>query len=212
MNRSARIFRMVARDLPGVSLCRDMLVVVPTEWIVRGFLLETTTEKDRIYFWRVVAPLYRPMTAVPLIYGDRISMGGEDIYIDRSAFEKSAAAIRSIIVEGGHLEYLQKIRTPLEFLQHASWVSDESPILPRLDRALTRYLVGDERQSFAVIKNLGSEIDRLDNKRQEYVGPLIKRVALEIEERPLGLKSLLEKWASENIERLGLQSSRNVSV
>jgi hypothetical protein len=212
MNRSEKVFRLVARELPGVAPCNDMLVVIPTELIFRGFLLETTTEKNRVYFWKVVAPLYRPMSGVILTYGDRISKGGEDLYVDKNSLDKSAAAIREMIVDEGHLEYLQKIQSPQDFLQHASWISDGSPILPRLDRALTRYLAGDEQQSFEAIRALRAEIDRLDKKRQEYVGLLVKQLALEIEERPTGLRSLLEQWVSENIERLGLEQSRHVSA
>jgi len=33
---------MIKKELPGLELCRDMLLVVPTERIVRGFLIETT--------------------------------------------------------------------------------------------------------------------------------------------------------------------------
>ena len=47
MSRSKRIFGLIKKELPGVELCKDMLVVLPTEHILRGFLLEATIEKDR---------------------------------------------------------------------------------------------------------------------------------------------------------------------
>src|SRR6266446_3414832 len=124
MSRSKTIFGVIAQDLPGVVLCKDMLVVVPTERILRGFLLETTTERDRVFLWKVVAPLYRPMTGVILTYGDRIPETGEDVYVERNARVKSAAAIRAIITNERHVEYLQTIRHPQDFLRHASWIGD----------------------------------------------------------------------------------------
>jgi hypothetical protein len=107
MSRSTRIFRLIARDLPGVVLCKDMLVVVPTERILRGFLLETTTERDRVYLWKVVTPLYRPMRHVILDYSDRIPETGDDVYIDglpmknpRQPFAPSSLASGTWIICG----------------------------------------------------------------------------------------------------------------
>jgi hypothetical protein len=63
-----------------------MFVVLPTEHILRGFLIEATIEKDRIYFWRVATPLHRPMRSVFLDYSTRIPEGGLDIYVHRDAY------------------------------------------------------------------------------------------------------------------------------
>jgi hypothetical protein len=211
MSRSTRIFRLIARDLPGVVLCKDMLVVVPTERILRGFLLETTTERDRVYLWKVVTPLYRPMRHVILDYSDRIPETGDDVYIDRAAYEKSAAAIRAIIVGERHLDYLRAIRHPQDFLRHASWIKDGSPMLQRFDHTLTRYLVGDVRESVEALRALSVEVDQLDNRRQEYIGPLVKRAMHEIDTNPMGLTRLLDEWLNQNIETLGLRSARAIS-
>ncbi len=72
VSRSKRIFGLIKKELPDVELCKDMLVVLPTEHILRGFLIEATIEKGRIYLWRVVTPLHRPMRHVILNYSDRI--------------------------------------------------------------------------------------------------------------------------------------------
>ena len=66
MSRSRRLFRWIQKKLPGLVLCKSMLVVPPTEHIVRGFLLEATSEKDKVYLWKVVTPLLRPMRHVIL--------------------------------------------------------------------------------------------------------------------------------------------------
>jgi hypothetical protein len=205
MSRSRRIFRLIESTLPGVVLCKDMLVVTPTRHIVRGFLLETTTEKGRVYLWCVITPLHRPISSVILNYSDRIPETGE-IYIKPDALQESADHIRAIIEQ--HVAYLRSIETPADFLRHASWIVDGSPILSRIDRALALYLAGDTSRSAESLRALKAEADRLDARRREYIGPVLEQIvrALDIDARSVA--SLLEKWESENIERLGLQASR----
>jgi hypothetical protein len=152
------------------------------------------------------------MRYVILTYSDRIPETGQDVYIDRSAYEKSAAAIRAIIVGERHLEYLQTIRHPQDFLRHASWIKDGSPLLQRFDHALTRYLVGNVGQSVEALRALDAEIDQLDERRQLYLRPTSKQVLNEINTNPMGLTPLLDEWVNQNIETLGLQSSRGISA
>ena len=206
MSRSKRLFRLIQRDLPGLVLCKDTLVVPPTEHIVRGFLLETTSQKERVYLWKVITPLLRPMSSVILTYSERISGTEEELYIRRDAFEQSAENVRNII--SGHIDYLRGIRQPHDFLRHASWVVDGAPLLQRFDHALIHYLVGNERQSVEALRALDKEVDRWDARRQDYIGPLLKQVVREIDTNPAGLTALLEEWENQNIERLGLQPSR----
>ena len=97
MSRSKRLFRWIQKNLPGLVLCKDMLVVPPTEHIVRGFVLEATSQKERVYLWKVVTPLLRPIGSVILNYSDRISGTEKELYIKKDAFEQSAENIRNII-------------------------------------------------------------------------------------------------------------------
>jgi hypothetical protein len=206
MSRSKRIFRLIQKNLPGLALCKDMLVVPPTEHLVRGFLLEATSEKERVYLWRVVTPLLRPIRSVILNYSDRISGSKPELYIRKDAFEQSAQNIRNIV--SGHIEYLRGIRHPHDFLRHARWVVDGSPLLERFDKALVDYLIGNVQQSVRALRALDKEVDQWDARRQEYIGPLLKQVVREIDKDPAGLAALLTEWESQNVERLGLQPSR----
>jgi hypothetical protein len=206
MSRSKRLFRLIQKDLPGVVLCKDMLVVPPTEHIVRGFSVETTSERDRVYLWRVVTPLLRPIGSVILTYSARIPESGEDVYVRREAFEQSAENIRSII--SGHIEYLRGIRHPHDFLRHASWVVDGSPLLQRFDQALVHYLIGNVQHSVRALRALDKEVDQWGAGRREHIGPLLKQVVREIDKDPPGLAALLTEWENQNVERLGLQPSR----
>jgi hypothetical protein len=206
MSRSKRLFKWIQRRLPELLLCKDMLVVPPTEHLVRGFLLEATSERDRVYLWKVVTPLLRPLRTVILSYSDRIQGEEPELYIRRDAFEQSAEKVRDII--SGHIEYLRGIRRPHDFLRHAGWVVEGSPLLQRFDQALIHYIIGNVQQSVKVLRALDKEVDSWDARRQEYIGPLLKRVVQEVDKDPAGVRPLLEQWENENVERLGLQPSR----
>src|SRR5712691_2986703 len=206
MSRSKRLFKLIQKSLPGLMLCKDMLVIPPTEHIVRGFSLEATSQKERVYLWKVVTPLLRPIGSVILDYSNRISGTENELYVRRDAFEQSAESIRTIISE--HIEYLRGIRHPHDFLRHASWVVDGSPVLQRLDQALVHYLIGNVPQSVKVLRALDKEVDQWDARRREYLGPLLKQIVHEIDTNPAGLMGLLTEWENQNVERLGLQPSR----
>jgi hypothetical protein len=40
---------------------KNMVVLSPTEFIVRGFLFERTTTKNAYYLWRLIVPLFAPV-------------------------------------------------------------------------------------------------------------------------------------------------------
>jgi hypothetical protein len=183
-----------------------MLIVLPTEHILRGFLMEATSEKGRIYLWRVVTPLHRPMRRAFLDYSDRISERGEDIYVDNDSPEKSARMVGGIFRQ--HLSYLQTVRTPEGFLRHISPMIGNTSVRFRIDLALTLYRMGDIDQCGDILRALDQEVDRLEPERRLPVDHSIKEAARTFEADPLTLGPLLDEWEQQNIERLGLLPSR----
>jgi hypothetical protein len=113
MGRAEKLFKLIEPGMPGLVLCRDMLVVVPITKILRGFLIETTTERNTVYLWRVVVPLYRPMRRVYLDYSTRIP-NGEKLLIDPKDLVASASTFRNVISE--HVEGLRNVKSPGDFL------------------------------------------------------------------------------------------------
>jgi hypothetical protein len=206
MSRSKRLFKLIQKSMPDLVLCKDLLVIPPTDHVVRGFLVEATSQKERIYLWRVVTPLLRPMENIIMTYSHRISGNKPELYIRKEAFEESADNIRIIISE--HIEYLRTIRHPDDFLRHASWVVDGSPLPARLDQALMHYVIGNVQQSIEALRALDKEVVGWDARRKEYVAPLLKRLVREIDIDPLRLTGILAEWEQQNIERLGLDASR----
>jgi hypothetical protein len=205
MSRSKKIFAMIQKGLPGIELCKDMLVVPPTEHILRGFLIENTTERGRVYVWRVVTPLHRPMSSIILDYSDRIPQSGGDIYI-KDTSQESANAIRAIV--GEHLGYLRGVRRPEDFFRHIARMIGNSSINFRFDLALTYYRIGDIGQCRDMLRILTLDVDKLDRKLRMPVDQAIKQAADQMASEPDALGRLLDRWENENIERLGLLASR----
>jgi len=212
-SRAKKIFGLLRKTLSGVELCNDMLVVLPTEHIVRGFLIETSSTKDMIYFWKVVTPLHRPMRHVILDYSDRVvPETGEDIYIDRSAYKDSAERIRALV--SAHMEDLRRIKTPKDFLRHIDWMMGNDSILFRFDLALTYFRVGEVRKCGDTLRALDVEMDQRDRsyfekyKLKDPVADQIKEARHALQHSPHRLGSLIDRWERENVERLGLESSR----
>lgn len=217
VSRSKRIFGMIKKELPGLELCKDMLVVVPTERIVRGFLIETTITKDRVYLWKVVTPLHRPMRHVILNYSDRIfPKSREDIYIRKDAYRESADVIRALV--STHMGYLRSIRQPSDFLRHIEWMMGNGSDHFRFDLALTYFRIGKVRQCEEILQVLHDKVAgtreqeaRSRRTKRRIPNPFhddIERAVLEIRCGPDAFAALLDQWESRNIETLGLQASR----
>ena len=202
---------MVARQVPGLVVCRDILVVAPTEHILRGFTLETTTERDHVYLWRVIMPLYVPVTRVFLNYSDRIPQG-EKVFIDRKAYDKAADVVRSIVVE--HIPFLQGMRGTQEFLQHISRMIGNPLILFRFHLATTYFLLGSLNQAQEILRAIRVELDQPYQRGLESDSPELKRhndtmrhAARCIDSDPDEFRNLIDSWEKQSIETLGLGPS-----
>jgi hypothetical protein len=205
MSRSQKLFGRIEKKVPDVVLCKDMLVVLPTQRILRGFLLETTIAKDMVYLWRVVTPLYRPMRRVRLDYSNRIPKG-ERLFVNRDAIGESAQMFCEIIA--GHIQFLRSVERPQDFLRHISpWIRNPS-INFRFDLALTYYLIGNVSEARQIILQLDAEIARLHRQTPYPVDRSIQEAARLIRSDDLKLKTVLEQWENQNVETLGLQQSR----
>jgi hypothetical protein len=214
VSRSRRIFAQIAKEMSGLVLCRDMLVIPPTEHIVRGFLVENRSTKDSIYLWKVVCPLHRPMQDVYLNYGDRISNNGGDNNVDPKDFKKSAALIGSII--GKHVNDLATVRTPKDFLRHIDRMLGNESSVVRLDLALTYCRLGNIRKCRDVLAKLRVRFDSRTEQmnqgsRQKHPDPFgdqLKLVESALESGRGNLLALMNEWERKNVELLELGPTR----
>ena len=203
MSIKRKTLQLIQRRLKGTQLCKDVLVVLPTEHILRGFLFERTLSKDMYYLWRVITPLYMPANPLFLDYSDRISKGY--LRLTREGLDETAEHIASIM-SPGHLSYLRRVRGPKEFLKHVGWMAGNTMLNFRVDLALTHYLLGNVDQCVKILERL--PLEELPPPFRVHIVPFFT----ELRTRPAAAASRLQAWERENIERLGLAESMSGEV
>ena len=196
MNIQRATLRLIQRNLKGTRLCKDVLVVLPTEHILRGFVFERTLVKEMYYLWRVIMPLYRPANTIILNYSTRIS-DGEPFRLTRSRLSETAERITASM-SPGHLSYLRKVKGLKEPLKHVNWMARNTMVNFRMDLALTHYMAGDVAECIKILENI--PLESLPPKLRAYVVPF----AAELRTSPADAASRVQSWEHENIERLGL--------
>lgn len=147
--------RLVQSSLKGTQLCKYVLVVLPTEHLLRGFVFERTLEKEMYYLWRVIMPLYRPVNTIILNYSKRISKG-DKFRLTRPGLNQTAERIAAVMSHG-HLSYLRKVKGPKEFLNHVNWMAGNTTVNFRIDLALTHYMVGNVPECIKILESIPVE-------------------------------------------------------
>jgi hypothetical protein len=188
--------RLIQGHLKGTWLCRDVLVVLPTEHLLRAFVFERTLEKEMYYLWRVVMPLYVPANTIILDYSKRISKG-DKFRLTRSGLDETAERIAAVM-SPGHLSYLRKVRGPQEFLKHVSWMTGNTMVNFRMDLALTHYMLGNVSECIAIFESI--PLETLHPRLDAHIVPFIS----ELKTKPAEAADRVQSWERETIERLGL--------
>ncbi len=196
MNIQRAALRLVQLRLKGTRLCKDVLVVLPTEHLLRGFVFERTLEKEMYYLWRVITPLYRPANPIFLTYSKRMSKG-EKVRLNRQELSQTVERIAAIM-SPGHLSYLRRVRGPKEFLKHVGWMTGNAMPNFNVDLALTHYLLGDVDQCIKILKGL--RLEDLPPPLRANIVPFFT----ELRTNPVDAASRVQGWERENVERLGL--------
>ena len=204
MGIQRKTLQLIQRRLKGTQLCKDVLVVLPTEHILRGFLFERTLSKDMYYLWRVITPLYMPANLLFLDYSKRISKGGY-LRLTREGLDETAERIASIM-SPGHLSYLRRVRGPKEFLKHVGWMAGNTMLNFRVDLALTHYLLGNVDQCIKILERL--PLEDLPPPFRVHIVPFFT----ELRTRPADAACRLQAWERENVERLGLAETVSGTV
>ena len=196
MSIQRKTLRLIQSSLKGTRLCKDVLVVLPTEHLLRGFVFERTLAKEMYYLWRVVTPLYRPANPIYLTYSNRISKG-QYFRLTRQGLDQTAKHIAAIM-SPGHLSYLRRVRGPKEFLKHVSWMTGNTTIHFNVDLALTHYLLGNVDQCLKILEGL--PLEDLPPTVRANIVPFFS----ELRTSPVDAASRVQAWERENVERLGL--------
>jgi hypothetical protein len=124
---------------------KNMVVLSPTEFIVRGFLFERTTTKNAYYLWRLIVPLFAPvMSGVVLNYSNRISLDGRTqayIRIDEADDGLLQRISETLIFE--QVPKLSGINSVQGFLSEFENSGIDWRPNTKLDLAFARLLCGD---------------------------------------------------------------------
>ncbi len=196
MSIKLKALRLIQRRLKGTRLCKDVLVVLPTEHILRAFVFDRTLSKEMYNLWRVITPLYKPANRLYLTYSATISKGGY-IRLTREGLDETVERITSVM-SPGHLSYLRRVRGPKEFLKHVGWMAGNTSLNFRVDLALTHYLLGDVDQCLKILEGL--PLEDLNAPLRANIIPFFT----ELRTSPADAASRLQAWERENVERLGL--------
>jgi hypothetical protein len=196
MNIKRKTLQLIQRRLKGTQLCKNVLVVLPTEHILRGFMFERTLSKDMYYLWRVITPLYMPANPVFLDYSKRLSKS-RYFRLTRETLDETAEHIASIM-SPGHLSYLRRVRGPKEFLKHVGWMAGNTMLNFRVDLALTHYLLGNVDQCIKILERL--PLENLAAPIRAHIVPFFT----ELQTSPADAASRLQAWERDTVERLGL--------
>lgn len=146
MTRALNKFvKSIADRIANAEAVRNMVILTPTDFIVRGFLFERRPVKNSYYIWRLIMPLFSPvMPSISLNYSDRISLDGRTqayIRIDEAADELSRAIAEQMICE--QIPKLDKINSVQVFLSAFEASGLDWRPNTKLELAFARLLCGD---------------------------------------------------------------------
>ncbi|MFC0241483.1 hypothetical protein [Rhodopseudomonas telluris] len=174
-------------------------MVGPTEFILRGLFLNTTSQKHHMDLWRVVTPLHRPLDGITLTYGNIIS-GPDNTRVKVDDLQRAAEVVEQYA--RNEVGPLRSLQAPAQFLQHIAWRggSESEPV--QLDFALTHFLVGNVSEALRRLKLLTT--------RQESF-PVHRRIAEQalaaLEYSPSALQKLIDGWRDANVAAFGLEAT-----
>lgn len=109
MSRSAKILKLVQPTVPGTVLCRDVLVLAPTSYVLRGVFLNTTSQKHHMDLWKVVMPLHRPLDNLVLTYGTIIA-GPDDHRVKVEDIERAAEVVKQCFAKRSRRYGISKVQ------------------------------------------------------------------------------------------------------
>jgi hypothetical protein len=201
MSIPKRVLKIVARSINGVCLCKALLVVSPTEHILRGFVIERTTHKGRYNLWKVIAPLYIPMRCLYLDYSNIIGPRGPWLEISVDEIQDAADRVTGFILDG-HLEHLKRLRGPKEFLEHISWMIGNDTDTFLFDYAMTQYMLGNHATCLATLEAMIAK--DMPGMRRGDVFTWAQKIIPKLKASPSEVAEILQQFEKTNVEQFAL--------
>jgi len=201
MSRSRTILRSIQRQVKDTVLCGDMLIVAPTGFVLRGYALNATSQKDHVDLWKVVMPLHRPFQYVIFDYSSIIGGPSAGRFCIAPPITDDRDRVLCAAIES-RLGPLRALESPSDFLAHIARMGGNNSDSVQLDFALTHYLVGNIDAAHRILRSLEASPDTVPQRR------VVVRQALDrLAANPASLRALIDHWRDENITTFRLGAS-----
>jgi hypothetical protein len=172
---SSKFAKKISTRIKNVEQIRDLLVIRPTEHIVRGFLFDRTPIKDEFYAWAFIVPLFCPyMKNFSLNYSYRIcSNNNIPMMVNVNCNEESISSLCEIL-EQEKVTYLSTIFDPRAFLHELEPANMNLRVNMDLDFAIAHCITGDFETGKASLQTL------LESKSTSPILPRVQASAKSI--------------------------------
>ena len=191
----------IVKNLHATEQIGHLVVLRPTNHVIRGFLIERTTTKDQFYLWAMVVPLFTPeMTNVSLNYSHRIShvswtTDRLTVPINCNNLAKQVAQI----LEENYMKHLAEIESPNDFLFEFESKGDFQRPNIALDFALAQCLSGNVKVGLQKLEDIF--VSESDAVILPKVKQIAKRVMNALHVGEHAFNELITEFEDDNVKR-----------
>jgi hypothetical protein len=196
---SDKLAKAMAQTQEHAQSIHDLIILSPTERIVRGYCFERSSEKDVFYLWKLVVPLYCPtMQNLTLNYSERVSfdeLGPLSVKVSGDYVALAQSLMGKLIDKYGvELEELSSIHCFLQKFEH-----DRESVRPNilLDHAIAHCLIDDQDGARTRLKKI------LSSQSKSPILPRVQEIAKHVlgtlDEGSLALAEFVKGLEQQNI-------------
>jgi hypothetical protein len=173
-----------------------MLVLPPTEHILRALFIEDASNPQGFYLWSLIQPLFQPASSVSFNFGKRVG-GASHVWLVTDAVSELTDAVRREA-----LPFLEEVSTPESF-GNWSFIRNSQDVYAAEATAYALVLAGRFSEGIDGLNKLNDALS--DSGWQGAMkGRAVELIGLTHSD-PAGAKRVLESWEKET--RLALKLS-----
>jgi hypothetical protein len=202
VRKIVKFARVVCDRLTDFELIQDLLLMRPTEHIVRGFIFERSSAKDHFYLLRLISPLFSPVTPnLSLNYSDRISLDGRTVAHLHVQGEKCGELEKILqVLDFKQVPVLRSVTGPEGFIRYCSELTI-SRVNMKLELAIAHCLVEDTSAGKALMTEVFSETRGEEHPFFVEVREQTQRVFDALEAGHHEFHSLIREFENQNVRR-----------
>lgn len=166
INPRKKILAAVAAGEKNLELLKDVVLIKPTEHIVRGLFLERTSIPNRFYAWSLIVPLFGLLENLSLNYSTRISWDQgrkQQIIIEGDNVEEAAHALARIFAEK-YIPELQTIVTAADFAKRFSRGGESDYLNIRFEMALAHCISDEFEEGRSILDSILQSAHKPSNR------------------------------------------------